>query len=41
METSENTGKRAVWYIVGRNLIAAPGLQHYRYNIAEAAADHV
>ena len=37
METSENTGKRAVWYIVGLNLIAATVVLNIRYNIGVAA----
>ena len=41
METSENTGKRAVWYIVGLNLIAATVVLNIRYNIGVAAFSSV
>ena len=41
METSENTGTRAVWYIVGLNLIAATVVLNIRYNIGVAAFSSV
>ena len=41
METSENTGKRAVWYIVGLNLIAAAVVLNVRYNVGVAAFSSV
>ena len=41
METSENTGNRAVWYIVGLNLIAATVVLNIRYNIGVAAFSSV
>ena len=37
METSESTSKRAVWYIVGLNLIAAAVVLNIRYNVGVAA----
>ena len=33
METTASTGKRAVWYIVGLNLIAAAVVLNVRYNV--------
>ena len=41
METSESTSKRAVWYIVGLNLIAATVVLNIRYNVGVAAFSSV
>ena len=41
METSASTGKRAVWYIVGLNLIAAAVVLNVRYNVGVAAFSSV
>lgn len=41
METSESTSKRAVWYIVGLNLIAAAVVLNVRYNVGVAAFSSV
>ena len=41
METTASTGKRAVWYIVGLNLIAAAVVLNVRYNVGVAAFSSV
>ena len=41
METTAGTGKRAVWYIVGLNLIAAAVVLNVRYNVGVAAFSSV
>ena len=41
METTASTGKRAVWYIVGLNLIAVAVVLNVRYNVGVAAFSSV